>query len=452
MVTATLEAPNLDASGLSLVFDINPEGEAQPFIPVKWSITEALATRIVEAGYTNPHIVITVTSVKQYGDSFRSFNYETQRVYSKELTETPMLYVQFNRAGENIVSAYVVDFDVTRTKRLVTEAIRNPNDLHLPSALRDTYERQATADLSPNIGTRLRDIEASKKRKSGKKRRHDDEDDFDEYFFRHDDFSYITAAMQRVLVPKEHFAKEPPELLKRLVRMFFHDNKGVDECDFRRRILLSLALSIPVQLYGLFPRLFTLLYGVFMAKRHMPFRQLFALNPHDFGRSLKLTKSFWLSKPDGEDRDVWWEWITPPALAVYTFVLFGAYSLISLFGVIWLLIQRWLFGRDIKHVSFLDMFLNGLIPAAIVAAIIAIIWLTAGSGRDYTEDAFYWVKDKVAKNTTARELPQARAVEAARLAEQLQAVAHRDLDTVGHTTIVLAFNRAKSMVCKPFAK
>lgn len=435
--------------GLTLKVLPNESGQIAPFVDVTWTITRELADAIAEQ-YIDPHIVLVVSHITRSGDgTFLNFHYRTTAVYKRRLTDTPKQWVQFQKAGEHLVTAYIIDA-TSYNKRVISDAMHDPYYVYIPRTLTNEFERPEFAKLSEEVSNRFNDkVEQNKTEWA------------DEYYNQlrtgDDNFHYMAETFAHVVVDKDLFAKEPAKWRLNLTHMFFRDGKGVDECDFRKRFWFgAVPLSIPVQLYGLFARLFTLLYALFMAKRGIQWKQLFALRPHDFGKSLKYSPSFWYKHANGDDRAdrEFIQWVAPPTLLVYAVVLSIAGLVVTLLGLVSTGIIFMIQGLDPKEATAGQIATSGLITAAVIALIIYLIWLNASWDGRYQRDAILstiggWFSRRTPAST-AVVVDDAERI--SKLQRDLYAMADRGDAAVKNNTVYLVFNKVKSAVCMPFSK
>ncbi len=475
---APVAAATLETIGLELVITPNPDGEVESVIPVSWTINEALIERLREAEFMEPHIVFVVASVSRGGsDNYMNFYYEVRKVYHMPLeAKTPKQYVQFGRAGENIVGAFIVDMADNNTKRVVANCVRSSR-AYLPASLVYAFETSMAATLPEDLSMRVRtfekDVEKSTAREFDEtdpniewekqfgsreaifQRAYDGAED--EVRMDGNDIAILAPVFRRVMVPEEFFAKEPPAWARELVWMFYSDARGVDKCDFRKRFLISLGISIPVQIYGVFARLFTLIYALFMAKRGMNLRMLFALRPHDFAESIKGHDSFWFRKKDGGKRTVL-PWVSPPFLLIYGVILaVGSLVVLALgVGVTWIL-DLLISGPVV--VTGASIIATGVISLVILGVIVFLFWLNFNrKGRFLRRE----IAKRIAavlpeKKATLEAAPVAVAEVPSKLHLELLAAARRgagitSAEEIKDDTVQLVFHKIRRAVCQPFSR
>ena len=409
-----MSTDTLTRQPLELHVEVDPKGQVDSVTPVSWTITEELVQTIADLHYTNPHVILIVASrhKETYGKK-STIAYKATKVYAIDLRATPKAYVQFSRPGDNVIIAAVVDLNKEYRLRDVSEWSRQPSRMYF------------TVNEKKQILEYL--------------------DSFDEP---------IASFIQRVNIPKEFFAKPPRKFTKGLVTQFF-PAYAVDQCHFKKRVGISVLLSIPVQIYGVFARLVTLLYGLFMLERGMRVKSFFALNPHDFARGFE--SSFWLEDKNGKSRVSFWKYLSPPALVVYAFLLALAVLVLSIIPTVVLLVKYDdPFGEFFTWGEFL---ITALIGDGIAAVIIGLIWLVASyDGREFIADAYWWIATRLRNKSLHGEARSEKAKLSAeqqliaQLTQRAQASATITTpEDVKDNTIKLAFYNLKMKVCKPFA-
>lgn len=441
MATDTLEV-----TGLELYFDVDPNGQAESYLDVRWTITEELAQHLIDENYVNPHIVLIVSSVERFDyENSTSFDFTTRKVYSKPLTETALQYVKFRVAGENIVSAHIMDVHNADRRHSLEDAKRKPLRADIPISVANAYEAWAQTEAPEGHEIRRTDSSQYYEHRHHSLR------------LNYDDYPVVASTYRRVLVPKEFFAKEPPAWQKAVTGLIFRDVKGVDQCASWWKLIWASLIFLPFQLYGLGARLGTLLYGLFMGKRNMEFKHLLALHPHDFGESLKYTTSFWFEYKNGaprEDGD-FVQYVSPLALVIYAVILSIIGLVVTLFGLGTTLIIRAIFGESLEaEVSTLDIFVRGVVSLIVIAGIIFTIWLNASeSGRDVRDDIELFFRDRFQRDAAVAPTSSgAVALKPSKLSLDLMAAAQRDVTDIKPDTFVLRMSEFKGTHCKPFSE
>jgi|GEM_PF-5431655 len=391
---------------IELHMETDEKGEVAPVIPVTWSFTSELVDKLARKGCANPYLVIAVGYEKL---NYRGFNeFKATKVYIRRLLDSsPKEFLEFSKPGTNVVLAIVVNVNNKDDEKLLYRWEQYPSEIRF-----DEDSKRNRYKLDPYMYY-------------GKQ--------FNIASFRHD-----------VIVPAEMFAPEPPRFVKALVRQYF-PNSEFDQCDFRRRFLISLAASVPVQIYGVVARLLTLVYALVFAKREMQLRLLFALNPHDFGNSLWY--SFWYRTKDGTKRKSLLKWISPPQLILYALILAG----VLLPGYVGALTSHLHTVSDHTRLSPFN-FGDVLLWTAILDPILAVI--AAGFFFLFTEKGSRLRKDWVRKYSKV-ESPYTLPVDPNMydlLRKQAQVSMDATPDKVQNKTVRLKFLDLKSKVCKPFAR
>ncbi len=437
MATVTTQAP-----GLELHFDINPEGEVDSYLPVRWTITEELVNKLLEKGYTSPHIVLVVSSITRYqGNSSLGFDYDTRKVYAKALTETPMQYVQFVSKGDNLVSAHIIDLADVDTRHALDSAKRRPGQLNLPITTLNQFEDQVAASTPKRIRVR---------RTGGYyEERHDKLRINNKYA------QVITSAIQRVQVPSEFFAKEPPAWQQNIAGLFFDDVKGVDQCASWKKLIWGMVLFLPFQFYGLFARVGTLLYALFVGKRRLPLKELFALHPHEFARAIKYEPTFWFHEANGRERTArdFVQWISPLAILIYAAFAALATLVAYVVGILTTWAIRMVLGEPLRDpIAYVTLFSRGFIGLAVLITVIWLVRLTTKKGASQRRAIAGFIKSRLTHTKTVSELLEASQARENKLSRELRAVAALTANDIKPDTIELRVSQFKGTHCKPFSQ
>ena len=398
---------------LELHMETSEEGEVTPVVPVTWKFTDELVNKLMEGEYANPYLIIAVGYEETYGYEMDLIHFVPTKVYVRRLLDaSPKEFIQFSKVGKNVVLAFVVNVERKSDEALVWKWQRSPGEMSF--------------DHTPKKGHSL-DVDTN------------DDSRFQIASFQHD-----------VIVPAELFAPEPPQFLKTLVNQFHvvFNTKAFDQCDFRRRVLISLTLSVPVQIYGIFARLLSLLYAIIAAKRDISLRKLFALNPHDFGNYLDT--SFWYTKKDRSKRNSLIKWLSPPQLLLYAAIATGA-LLPGVAGAYFGSLRYNLTLESSVSVGF--TFSDVLFWAAIIDSIlIGIVGLCllafTRKGHRLVKAAFRKVFKQKEYQYTIEADPNMFDL----LRKQIKSTVDATPDQVQNKTVHLRFQEIKSWVCKPFAR
>ena len=252
---------DVSSRSIRLMAEISPEGQSDSVIPIRWCVSREVVQELRDKGISSPHFLISVTNA----------GHELERRLVPLADE--MVYLQFTRPGQNVVHATIVWH-------------RYDNGDELKKAIFSLYgfDRRGYPQYSHEVLT------------YGK----DGFTDFDEDIGRHPGQETLS-----VEVPAEMFAKEPPRWLKRFVGYFF-DVNNVDQCHFRRRLILSI-LAIPLAvLWVIGKELVTvgsLIVLLVAGRREINFHPV--LNPIRYAPDdtwQDVHSSFWFVKKNGDDR------------------------------------------------------------------------------------------------------------------------------------------------------
>jgi hypothetical protein len=413
--TTTALRPKRQAD-LKLTLHRNPDGEVTPVIPMTWTVSDVILDKVADGSYVNPHIVIVVAKRTRYDYGYeKGYSYRPYNVYIRPLKGTPKEYIQFKEHGDNVVVAGIVD-------------VRNKSVAQALSTLRDRPSK-----FNFEIDTQKRKLTSVRV-------------DIDPLW---DGANFIAPIYQSVRVPKELFAPPPPKWARAVVTHYF-PAYAVDQCDFRRRFLISMGLNVIVQPVGLLIRLGALLVGLFLLMRGMQFRQLFAINPLDFGRT--FDSSFWFTDKDGRTRRGFGWRLTPPWLIIYAAILIGA--AIAL-GIGPLAVYALAHDGDFSGFDWNEFLPMALTVDAVLAGI-AVFWffVVMKKGRRMLGDAIWSLRQKLTPNRqTTMVNPAAEiAAERQRLADEIRRQRERaEAGEVDNDTVHLRFQDLKEAVCKPYA-
>jgi hypothetical protein len=248
-----------------------------------------------------------------------------------------------------------------------------------------------------------------------------------------------------VSVPKEMFAKEPPKIVKALAGYFnFWPSRAKDQCDMRRRALITLAIIVPVLIAKLIASLVMevinlTITGVLLFFGFYDICYDAILHPlHDWPNSIwrDIDRSRWTAKrQEGsyfqyDDRPAVFWVANPPALLACLIV-----------GVI---LMHWL-----------DSLVYLIAVLVVFALVIAITGVVGIIGKDRFEAMLATRrKHRIAKHDA--ELAKYRLALAKEL-EDMSCIL-RPSRTPSYSTlprqkrtVTLRFNHLKTKVCKPFA-
>jgi hypothetical protein len=174
---------------------------AEPVLAIRWCIDRAEAKALKDQNAENIHILFVI-----------AYEGAGKRLEDRCLVpiDQVMTYLNFRRPGTHKVFARIVSSDNKKTIFRMCLDRRN----------RRSYD----VELFNYEGTELRDVETLQERLQ---------------------ISVMpTGAELGVVVPSEHFPKEPPIWVKRLVNAGF-GYPPIDQCDFRRRMLFC-PIKLPV--------------------------------------------------------------------------------------------------------------------------------------------------------------------------------------------------------------
>lgn len=192
-----------------IVGDTNGEIQSGD-IPVRWCLTPEFVTELEEQGIVDPHILL----VTAYHDIASVREMQRKLIPVGEL----MTYARFTRSGKMSLHAWIVDGALGR--REIHHKLSQKICGAYGTTVFDVYGKPKSADeLTIFMAEARCELKFAK---------------------------YVGVD---VLIPNGVFGKEPHPLVKKYVNMW-HDGRIVDECHFRRRMILAFTLKwIPVLLW-----------------------------------------------------------------------------------------------------------------------------------------------------------------------------------------------------------
>ena len=413
---------------ITFIAERSPGGQAT--LALTWKYDDETLRYLAEHADDKTKLLLVVAAVNRSvwhdddGTSVTNYSYDTTSaklvdVFTRSGKPLPAkAYVSFNRAGEHIVLGKIIRVSNAHDDRILKESMRDTRNSFRVSTIRG-YLPEFNEYYVPDVV----------------------KNSFRESFMVVED------------VPATLFAKEPPRVLKSLVRQFYPDRER-DQCHFRKRVLMSVPLAIVVQAYGIPVRLVTFLVAVIVGCRNIFSADFFAFNPHDYKRSLQKARYL----DDGLS-----DWRT---LGYFMLVPIGPIVTAVLLGVLWLIgvgaLFAWsLFDPSIREHGFWQPLPLVLLADVILAIVItATVMLVTRGGRAtlrefVTEPVGTWA-EKIAERRTARlsveEQMLAQAKAATRIAHQLFE-AQQNITSpaqVENSTVRLMFESVKRGVCKPF--
>lgn len=150
---------------------------------------------------------------------------------------------------------------------------------------------------------------------------------------------YPASATLKVSVDKRFFAKDPPSWLRDWVNLWFNHDP-VDQCSFRRRMILAFTLQPPavglVLIFSFLLRSFLLFFGTFLGLRGLNWKAIIPSSRYDsigdvFDDPQKRRwredrwRIFFLYDSEHEQRPIWFISLWPPiaSAAIIAITLFG---------------------------------------------------------------------------------------------------------------------------------
>lgn len=178
-------------------------------VPVRWCITPELVQEMDDKGMEDLHVL--VASVDLSTDTIMDYQLVP-------LTEM-MTYVRFTKAGDHVLIAWIIDGKDGRA------AIKN--EFHK----RENWKRQLTVFVHVDDDDPVRDHHLTVGGGS-----------LSVVPSTHISDRGYARAIQNVNIPAEAFGKEPPQWIEWYANLW-HDTKAVDQCAFRRRLMIAFTLK-----------------------------------------------------------------------------------------------------------------------------------------------------------------------------------------------------------------
>lgn len=241
-------------------------------------------------------------------------------------------------------------------------------------------------------------------------------------------------------VPKECFAPEPSELKKTWVN-YFHRDRPVDQCEFRRRSIFAYTLQPVIMVLNLFIRLLPLILATLIGSRGWSLKYILHPLTYDLNLATDVLKGgsiFIKHLPEDEyDCDITLSYLIRSFWALPFMPL-----VMIFFALIWLFNAFWLLGAII----------GGIICTVVLIFVIAFIQ----SGK--AGNTLLYLYEKISKLTNINN------------SEKSEKVWYTDEDEINllvcngekkmkklsdlprqHRTLKLRFLDLKSRVCRPFS-
>jgi len=388
---------------LKLLVESDKQGQADPTVPVHWTISQELIDELKAQNFVDPHLLVTVGHNEHIDRG--TYTYDCWKDTCRYLVPLKdlMLYVSFSSAGENWIYAAIVD-------------------------MQDAYDDFGEKIMWRTTTGYKRDVLTKYK--------------FDRYICGAKTLwgkgSSLTFR-RRVIVPKEMFAKEPPAWIANIVSKIWKHGHAFDECDLRMRVIVAGAFMCIYCPAKMLVNLLSAVYCLVFMIRRPAFRQL--LHPIDsdwWGVEANSAQcTFWLSeKRQGNDnryqeRD-------------NLLLLFNPYLLLYPALVVYGIFQIPLdHGHRAIHLGLLNtlMWVDGIILGVVIAVVIVIalgkLWHVVDDKRIRVKTPISVIRYQ--ELTTLTSLPTVTGkFDIEDLPEDLQ-------------TVRLRFWRLKKRVCRPYA-
>ncbi len=416
---------------IKLAIEQDPDGQVHSSVPVSWCLSPDIVERLKERGVENPYALIVVTN-------------GGMEVSRDVVPLTSMMtYVQFRRPGKNRIHAAVVWSTDENPKKVLIKKddhgdyrckVVDQRDPMLDS-YRDASGLLSWERVVDDLGRTQRELaEESDARKEPL-------------------IAYSFTSMQRlpeegvleVEVPKEMFAKAPPEILQRFVGIL-RERKPHDQCHFRRRLLLSfplvplalvvlMALMVVAEIVSLLGVAVLLIAGK-RGINYDPVRRPHEHPPWEVWEHIGRHTSVWYTKKDDSSTFFLLWFINPATLSVLGITA----GVLALFGVL----------DEVTAFTVGQIGPIALVIAALATAGLALRWLVLELFGARIEQ---WKERREQEREVAEQNAQEaylRGLELLACGEIPQPTSYRDLPRE-HRTVRLRYLNVKSKICKPFA-
>lgn len=416
---------------IKLAIEQDPDGQVHSSVPVSWCLSPDIVERLKEQGVENPYALIVVTN-------------GGMEVSRDVVPLTSMMtYVQFRRPGKNRIHATVVWSTDENPKKVLIKKddhgdyrckVVDQRDPMLDS-YRDASGLLSWERVVDDLGRTQRELaEESDARKEPL-------------------IAYSFTSMQRlpeegvleVEVPKEMFAKEPPEILQRFAGILW-ERKPHNQCHFRRRLLLSfplvplflvffMALMVVVEIVSLLGVAVLLIAGK-RGINYDPVRRPAKHPPWEVWEYVGRHTSVWYTKKDDSSTFFLLWFINPATLSVLGITA----GVLALFGVL----------DEVTAFIVGQIGPIALVIAALATAGLTLRWLVLKLFGARIEQ---WKECREQEREVAEQDAQEaylRGLELLACGEIPQPTSYRDLPRE-HRTVRLRYLNVKSKICKPFA-
>lgn len=413
----TLSEEQQVAPLLTLMAQVDPDGQAAATLPIGWCVSSALIERLKQEHYKRPHLLLVVRHKQTIvfdefeNDSFA--DYRETAYYVVPLTQG-LVFVSFIRPGDNEIIPFIIDLANFEATREAYKLKRSTTSQHI---LTNNGERAGNWPWN-NLPR------------------------------------YLAVNFRlEVKVPAEMFAPEPKPWMKNLVQLFYGGReRETDQCHFRRKLILSLLAVVPFIVLGTAFKLLTLLVGLLLTRRRYNLKHL--VRPL-YGELTgvwsdidgKQDHSFWWHDKHGNRRP--WPFWVYNHLTVFAVpaAVFGFFNIPNDDKEPWVSLGWWDTFLMVNGV----MFGLGLVALTIFVLISGVLWLlgklsdSGSEGLQRKLEAERQAAHDRRREEVLRELA-AMICNGAPRTPSLEALpAHK-------RTVSLRFHDLKTKVCRPFAR
>jgi hypothetical protein len=438
---------------LQLFVDQDPDGQVDSVVPVRWCISAEVAQQIKVLEINDPQLLIVISNDEKEVD---------RRLVS---LWNQMEYIQFRRPGANKIHAAILwSPDGSQVVRAKVKARDDDGDYTMPliGRLQPKVDRLEARKTEVHSEYRYQ-LELRDKLLAKLDWRLDEARKTDEEVFgvrrSFDSIKRLDAEAEfDVSVPEAMFAKEPPTWMRWLGEFFnfWPRTKAVDQCDLRRRAILSACL---IPFWGMWKVLQVALWAIWWLVNLLNLVVMLLVGM----RSIDFKYAFADGSPPGIE--VMWQdakpsvwWYKKEALTYGTYYT-RRLSVLSVINPV-VLILACAVGYGIARFGLAEDLLQGLMFAlsAVLSFAIGIgIVLLVSPWMSRRSDAKTKEKEEARKQLEREAALASRTRLERDLADltcdsMLTAPVTIDALPKRRRTVHLRFQATKASVCRPFAK
>lgn len=433
MLTATVgERPE---TRLTLHIQQEEEGQVDSTTLVRWCVTQEFVDDLRVRKFTRPYLVLVIrkpVTITRDGDTFTE--YRQVGLYVEALGKEAR-YITFKSPGEHEIRAVVVNAPtMTKRKRL--------------------WSCEGSAiPVFVNV-----DKPAANNEQSDGDEEHETVEEFvlvvDKTALCRLDYVKLETCLE-VEVPKEMFAKEYPDWIRKIVRRFY-PKPDKDQCQFKWRAIYCIGWVAAILTFGQIVKAFCALAGVFFGIRSDRWRDVIKPIQGSLAGPFKNPESsIWFEKKDGELR------------TGNPIMLFNPVVAFLPAGVTFGLMQAWAAicsnhnHAGVGYPGWWDtLWMADLATVCLLAAVTIVLVAIAGVNfvldrNKGIKNGFTWVVKKYDSLTDSVvawfEYRYHRKLGELVCDDKLQVVSYEDIPR-NRRSIKLRYQNTKAKHCKPFAQ